>query len=208
MSNNDEDGWTGLDYNAPSQYDRNWALAGFDRPHVFQLGFVYELPFGKGEGGGFAKHIVRDWQLNGVVAAFSGQPFTIRADGTNVNMPGSIQTADQVGEFELTGDVGSLPFFNTSAFVAPTGVRFGDTGRNAFRGRGQRNLDLSIFRGFRLGGNRKIEVRAEGFNMTNTGKFNIPSQNERTVGNGAYGQNRQVVAGSERQFRLGVRFSF
>ncbi len=98
-------------------------------------------------------------------------------------MPGNIQTADQVGEFELTGDVGSLPFFDTSAFAQPTGVRFGDTGRNAFRGRGQQNLDLSIFRGFRLGGNRRLEVRAEGFNMTNTGKFNIPNQNERTVGN-------------------------
>jgi hypothetical protein len=208
MSNNDEDGWTGLDYNAPSQYDRNWARAGFDRPHVFQLGFVYELPFGKGDTGGVVKQIVRDWQLNGVVAAFSGQPFTIRADATGINMPGSIQTADQVGEFKLTGDVGSLPFFDTSAFAAPTGVRFGDTGRNAFRGRGQRNLDLSIFRGFRMGGNRKLEVRAEGFNMTNTGKFNIPSANERTVGNAAYGQNRQVVAGSERQFRLGLRFSF
>jgi hypothetical protein len=208
MSNNDEDGWTQLDFNAPSQYDRNWALAGFDRPHVFQLGFVYELPFGKGEGGGIAKALVKDWQLNGVVAAFSGQPFTVRADGTSVNMPGSLQTADLVGEYALTGDVGSLPFFNTAAFAQPTGVRFGDTGRNAFRGRGQRNLDLSIFRGFRLGGNRKLELRAEGFNMTNTGKFNIPSTNERTIGNAAFGQNRQVIASSERQFRLGLRFSF
>ena len=41
----DEDGWASLLWNAPSQYDRNYALAGYDRPHVFQMAFVYELPY-------------------------------------------------------------------------------------------------------------------------------------------------------------------
>ena len=41
----DEDGWVGLTWNSPLMYDQNFALAGFDRPHVFQMGFVYTLPF-------------------------------------------------------------------------------------------------------------------------------------------------------------------
>ena len=41
----DEDGWVGLTWNSPLMYDRNFATAGFDRPHVFQMGFVYTLPF-------------------------------------------------------------------------------------------------------------------------------------------------------------------
>ena len=41
----DEDGWVGLTWNHPLKYDDNFALAGFDRTHVVQLGFVYELPF-------------------------------------------------------------------------------------------------------------------------------------------------------------------
>ena len=44
----DDDGWTGpLTWNQPSQQYRNYARAGFDRPHVLQMGFVYELPFGR-----------------------------------------------------------------------------------------------------------------------------------------------------------------
>ena len=44
---NDEDGWAGLTWNHPALLERNFALAGFDRTHVFQMGFVYELPFAK-----------------------------------------------------------------------------------------------------------------------------------------------------------------
>ena len=40
----DEDGWASLQWNAPSQLDRNYALAGYDRPHIFQMAFVYEYP--------------------------------------------------------------------------------------------------------------------------------------------------------------------
>ena len=43
----DEDGWTGLTWNHPLKYDDNFALAGFDRTHIFQLGWIYELPFFK-----------------------------------------------------------------------------------------------------------------------------------------------------------------
>ena len=38
----DDDGWATLLWNAPSQLDRNYALAGYDRTHVFQMAFVYE----------------------------------------------------------------------------------------------------------------------------------------------------------------------
>ena len=38
----------GLDWNQPSQLSRNYALAGYDRTHNFQMGFLYDLPFGKG----------------------------------------------------------------------------------------------------------------------------------------------------------------
>ena len=31
--------------NAPSTCSRNYALAGYDRPHMFQMAFVYELPY-------------------------------------------------------------------------------------------------------------------------------------------------------------------
>ena len=45
MDETDDDGWAGLDWNQPSQLRRNYALAGYDRTHNFQMGFLYDLPF-------------------------------------------------------------------------------------------------------------------------------------------------------------------
>ena len=44
----DEDGWVGLTWNSPLMYDQNYAIAGFDRTHVFQMGFVYETAVHEG----------------------------------------------------------------------------------------------------------------------------------------------------------------
>ena len=45
----DEDGWTGtINWNWGPVFSRNRALAGYDVPHNFQTGFVYEVPAGTG----------------------------------------------------------------------------------------------------------------------------------------------------------------
>ena len=119
--------------------------------------------------------VLGDWQINGIYSAFSGTPFTITADGATVNAPGNLQTADQTGRYRELGAKGSAGlFFDTSSFAQPRGVRFGNTGRNAFRGPGQWNLDCSILRGFSVGDTRRVELRAEFFNVTNTPKWRNP----------------------------------
>ena len=93
------------------------------------------------------KAIVSDWQVNGVFAAFSGTPFTVTASGTSLNTPSNQQTADLIGTFTTTGNIGAAgTWFDTTAFAQPTGVRFGNTGRNQFYGPGGYNLDFSVFR--------------------------------------------------------------
>ena len=99
----DDDGWSQLTYNAPS-LRRNYALAGYDRPHMFQMAFVYELPYKTSNGKDIAHLILGDWQLNGIYSAVSGTPFTVSADGTQLNMPGNPQTADLNGDYEIIGD--------------------------------------------------------------------------------------------------------
>ena len=47
LNETDDDGWVGLTWNQPSQINRNYARAGYDRPHMLQMGFVYEVPFGR-----------------------------------------------------------------------------------------------------------------------------------------------------------------
>src|SRR5713226_4017519 len=41
--------WTGFSWNAPSVFYRNRASATNNIPHMFQLGYLYEVPFGSGK---------------------------------------------------------------------------------------------------------------------------------------------------------------
>jgi hypothetical protein len=48
---------------------------------------------------------------------------------------------------EKLGGIGvGHPFFDPSAFAAPTGVRFGTAGRNILRGPGTVGTDVALFR--------------------------------------------------------------
>ena len=68
---------------------------------------------------GVLKTIINDWQVNGVFAAFSGQPFTVTASGTAVNTPSNPQTADLDGTFNVLGNIGAAgKWFDTSALCA------------------------------------------------------------------------------------------
>jgi Carboxypeptidase regulatory-like domain len=204
----DDDGWVGLTFNSPSQVHRNFAPAGFDRRHNFQVGFLYQLPWqSQGRYDSATKAILGDWQLNGTFGAFSGTPFTVVASGAVVNTPSNQQTADLVGDVNKLGDIGSTgTYYDPNAWAQPQGVRFGNTERNQFRGPGGVNLDLSLFRAFPLGASRRLEFRLEGSNITNTAKFGNPN-NDRTSGN--FMRILGTLGGySERQIRLGVRFAF
>ena len=154
------------------------------------------------------KAIFGDWQLNGVFGAFSGTPFTVTADGTRYNTPGTSQTADLVGEFETSGIIGAQgQYFERSLFAQPTGVRQGDTGRNQFRGPGGWNLDFSVFRVFPVGGQRRLELRVEADNILNHPVFGNPSSG---ITSGTFGQVTGLGANSyiERQIQVGIRFQF
>src|SRR5207253_8771359 len=45
----DENGWASVAWNWGPSIERNRARAGYDRTHVFQLGYVWELPIGHGK---------------------------------------------------------------------------------------------------------------------------------------------------------------
>ena len=147
--------WTEYRYNAAIVFDRNRALADHDIPHNFQLAAVYELPFGKEKRwatSGLSSALFGGWQLNGVFAAYAGRPFNLTASDSSLNMPGNQQTPDQISDnVEVFGNVGNDgTYFDTTAFARVTEVRFGDVGRNSMRGPGVANLDLGLFRSFKI----------------------------------------------------------
>ena len=97
----DDDGWATLTWSQPSQLARNYALAGYDRTHNFQMGFLYEIPFAKNSNNPIGI-ILKDWQVNGVGSFFSGTPFTIGGDNTQLNQRAGQQTIDLVGPLTTT----------------------------------------------------------------------------------------------------------
>ena len=206
----DEDGWTGtIMYNWPGVFSRNRALAGYDIPHMFQTGFVYELPAGPGKkfaNAGAARWILGDWQVNGVFAAYQGRPFSVSAAQGALNAPGNTQTADLVkSSVEKLGGIGvGHPLFDPSAFAAPTGVRFGTAGRNILRGPGAVNTDMALFRSFPVHERVKLEFRAEASNATNTPHFSNPNAN---ISNANFLTVTAATA-DQRQLRFGLRMSW
>jgi hypothetical protein len=220
MNESDADGRTGPSFGShPLYLHRSWALAGFDRPHNLQMGFVYQLPW-QNDGSGYgnvAKAILGDWQLNGVFSAFSGTPFSVTASGTSLNTPGITQTADfSGGDLNILGNIGSAgKWFDTTQFSQPTGVTIGNSGRNQFRGPGGWTLDMSLFRSIPVGGHRRLELRVEAGNILNHPVFGNPTTN---LQSGTFGQILGIPGGGgtinanasyvERQIRLGVRFAF
>lgn len=203
----DDNGWAGVNWDHLDVFDRNRARTGFDRQQMFQMGFVYELPIGPGKSiatTGAASHILGGWQVSGIAALLSGQPFDIRASGSSLNAASAVQTADQVAEVTRIGDVGpGTSFYNTNAFAPVSEQRFGTSGRNILDQPGVTNLDLSISKNMTLSEKVNAQLRAEFFNLTNTPQFGRPRNNA------SAGNFLQVTgATGDRQIRLGLRFSF
>jgi hypothetical protein len=205
----DDDGWAGVNFNYLPHFDRNRARAAYDQPHIFQLGWVYELPFGPGKPhlqSGVGRVILGDWQFNGMASMFQGRRYTITASGASLNAPGNTQTADQVKlDVEKIGGVGPGQFFfDPTAFVPVNQVRFGTVGRNTMLGPGTVNFNFGLFRRFPLTERYLMEFRAESYNATNTPHFNNPGGNV----NGADFMQVLSAQQDQRQFRFGLRLEF
>jgi hypothetical protein len=205
----DDDGWAGVAWNAPSVFHRNRAPAGYHIPQILQLGFSYALPLGKGRrwaAQGIAAAVLGGWQVNGVFSSYQGRPFTVIASGASLNMPGNIQTADQVKPVVAKlGEIFDKPFYDPTAFSPVTEARFGTSGRNILRGPGVVNLDASLFREFRLAERWSLEWRTEAFNLSNTPHFYNPAANASVP---ASFMRITSAVRDERQFRFGLRLSF
>ncbi len=158
----------------------NFALSGEDRTHVFQMGFVYELPFAKQSKGVLAS-IVKNWQLNGIVAAYSGTPWSVPGTNNALNCQGCSSIGTLIN---VSGDPSptrkrrlAAPSPGTTSRPSRsrpgTGIDgFGTSKRNQFRSPSVWNFDLGLFRSFPVGRFRP-ELRIEAtnvFNHTNWGR--------------------------------------
>jgi hypothetical protein len=153
-----------------------------DRTNALIWSSSYELPFGANKQ--FLQHgvlaqVTGGWTLNGLFTHYSGSPFTVSSSATSCNCPGNSQTANQIlpSVANAGSGVDGQPYFNPLAFAPVTNVAFGTAGFDSLRGPGSTNLDLNIFRDFKINERFKIQVRGETFNISNTPHFSNPAAN-------------------------------
>lgn len=211
----DEDGWTGLTWNHPAMYDQNFDLAGFDRTHVFQLGWVWELPFLR-ERNDVVGTVLGGWQLNGIFAAFSGTPYSITGSNPQLDCQGCGSIFIDVSrDPESVGGAGSDTerYYDPAIFSQPTGATvagFGNSGRNRFRRPPVWNLDFSAFKAFPIGRFRP-ELRIETLNLFNRTNWGAPVtdiQNARFMTFLPSAAHNATNTPGTRTIQIGLRFQF
>ncbi|HJQ31096.1 MAG TPA: TonB-dependent receptor [Pyrinomonadaceae bacterium] len=192
--------------------ERNRGPAGYDRPHNLQGYFVWDLPFGRAHrwlSDGIGSKVLGGFELTGLLSVMSGTPFyVVQNTAPNLNAGGSGQVPNQVKPtVEYFNGIGlGNPYFDTTAFAAENGARFGSVGRNNLRGPGFKNLDLSLFRTFALSEYLKLQLRIEALNAFNHPNFANPNANISDPS--TFGFITATTGTAQRTMRLAARLSF
>jgi hypothetical protein len=184
----------------------------FDARHRLVLSGSYEIPFPRG-GQRVARLFFADWQLNTIANFSSGTPFTVYDSG-NVALQGS--SPEITGFYSSRPDLASDPNqgpHTPAAWVSRAAFRrldpvsqaghFGNEGRNAVRGPGIANVDVSLLKTFAAAEAVRVQFRAECFNIANHANFSIPDNDLASPNFG-----RVLEAGSPRLFQAGLKLIF
>jgi hypothetical protein len=164
----------------PSDMRNLYSVSSDDVPHVFSVGWIYKLPFGKGRpllgtASGFLNKIIGDWQISGIQSYSSGRPLSI-------TMPNSLgQYLFNSARFPDKGSGGRASGNGvTGAYLSQSGwsdpgltsngaPAFGDAPRQdaSVRGYPYYNEDISIQKDTFFGEGKYVRFEADAGNALN-----------------------------------------
>jgi outer membrane receptor protein involved in Fe transport len=195
-----DDGFNAQDHLNP---DDNYGLADTDQRHRMVTSFLWELPSPET---GAARAVLGGWQFNGIATLASGTPFTI-SSGRDAALNFNTTRANVIGDPNLPTNRSQAEmiqmYFNPAAFAIPDNGTLGNSPRNFLIGPGSRNVDLSLFRMFRIRQHVGVQLRLEAFNAFNFVNFGNPRSNI-----GAANPGRIDTAGDPRIMQIGFRMTF
>lgn len=153
-----------------------WGPSNFDRRHVLNVYYIYDLPFGKDQNT-MLSNILGGWQVSGATFFRTGTPFSIVrtndiagvGDG-NFGQPYNLvgdPLAGANGNFSAGSGSDQNFWFNPAAFAAPAAGTFGNAPRNAWYNPSEQQWDIAFFKNFRLNRTQRLQFRAEIFNFIN-----------------------------------------
>jgi hypothetical protein len=161
----------------------NYGVLGIDRTHMFNIAYIYELPdFAKSNA--FLKGLANGWQISGITTMASGVELSAN-DATNFGVTGFLEDGrTRITNQSVNGtdalaaqpfltcnpleNLAPQQFINGACFAPPGRLRNGPiTYPYYFRGPSLINHDLSVFKNFRFGEGKRLQVRASGYNFVN-----------------------------------------
>jgi hypothetical protein len=167
--------------------------SGFDIRHRIVATTDWQLPFGPGRkwfnsAHGVLGHVIGGWDVSSITTWRGGFPFTIFA-GTSFDYSGFNQFGDRpIWAPGVTG----LPINysnpdnvypcktgagNCTPFLAPTAGQPGNVARNTFSGPRNTIVDFALLKNFPFAEGKRVQFRAEFYNLFNHTNFALPSLN-------------------------------
>jgi hypothetical protein len=196
-------------FSNPLRPELDKASSDYDIRHRFSFASVWELPFGRGRrfGGDIARAadiFVGGWQLNTDLFVQSGPAYSVFANGVRADIIGDpTPTAEQRAR-GLELNPAAFRAAVTPVFASdPGGPKFGNLGRNVFRGQTQEFVNASLFKNFRVSENFNVQLRAQAYNLFNHVNRFRPDTNL-TSGNFGIDTAEQ----RRRQLEFGLRLEF
>jgi hypothetical protein len=192
----------------------------FDQRHRWVTSAVFQSPGAK-QGDGPWKHFIGNFTVSPIIEVSSGRPYTV-ITGTDYRL----NLGASNGRPSLGGGTSS-PFIPGKTFSAPTtcltndrqafsvpGITppfgcDGNLGRNPFVTPGFFQFDLRLSRRFILGERMKLDVIADGFNLTN--RLNVAAVNQLCNPGGAgtfCSAGQPTAAYDARQFQFALKVSW
>jgi Carboxypeptidase regulatory-like domain/TonB-dependent Receptor Plug Domain/TonB dependent receptor-like, beta-barrel len=196
--------------------DADFGLGAYHQPYNTTTSFIVSLPFGHGKRWGANLPPALDvlaggWQLAGINTVTPGEMVTFTYTPVAAFIVSAI-TNDFSGANNYRPNITCDPYaaagqsitqwFNPSCVVIPTDQSqpFGNAPRNNVRGPNFWQFDLAASKNVALGGQARLQLRLEAFNLFNRTNFTPPAANR---SNSTFG----TITGTfeQRQLQLGVK---
>jgi Carboxypeptidase regulatory-like domain len=189
------------------------AIAPQDVKYSFTGQASYDLPIGKGQAvnlNGVANAIAGGWTVNGILYLGTGVPIAAplisAPTGSYFN-----QRADMVCDPSKGFSRSANQWVNNSCFAFPTSPFVPGTAPaylDHVRTEGARNLDMSIYKMFKIKEAMALRFDISAYNLTNKHQFAAPGISDMTSTSGAPYSAITNNVNTPRQFQFGARFTF
>jgi len=176
----------------------NYGNSDYDIRHSLTGDWVYSPTYRFGNH--LANSLLSGWQWSGKMFLRSGMPFSVVDGVTTGDIAYTSATVLGYPSASYSSNCGAsavnTPCLSAGAFVNSAAGSFSGypgispQGRNQFRGPGYFDVDMQLYKTFKLTERLTFGVGAQAFNVFNHANFNIPDNN---LGDGTFGQILQMA---------------